>query len=139
MRRAAALPPYRACLLGSINLARFVKNPFEENAELDMDELARVVPLAIRMMDNVVDASKFPLPEQAHEAQAKRRIGLGITGLADALIFCGLRYGAPDAVAMTEKWMAAPRHSYLASVDLAKEKGAFHCLTQRISIWPADQ
>ena len=120
------LPPYGACLLGSINLARFVKNPFEENAELDMDELARVVPLAIRMMDNVVDASKFPLPEQAHEAQAKRRIGLGITGLADALIFCGLRYGAPDAVAMTEKWMAAlRRHSYLASVDLAKEKGAF--------------
>ena len=120
------LPPYGACLLGSINLARLVKNPFEENAELDMDELARVVPLAVRMMDNVVDASKFPLPEQAHEAQAKRRIGLGITGLADALIFCGLRYGAPEAVAMTEKWMAAlRRHSYLASVDLAKEKGAF--------------
>ncbi|WP_028466032.1 adenosylcobalamin-dependent ribonucleoside-diphosphate reductase [Nisaea denitrificans] len=120
------LPPYGACLLGSINLARFVKNPFEENAELDLDELARVVPLAVRMMDNVVDTSKFPLPEQAHEAQAKRRIGLGVTGLADALIFCGLRYGSPEAVAMTEKWMAAlRRHSYLASVDLAKEKGAF--------------
>jgi ribonucleoside-diphosphate reductase alpha chain len=120
------LPPYGACLLGSINLARFVKNPFEENAELDMDELARVVPLAVRMMDNVVDASKFPLPEQKHEAETKRRIGLGVTGLADALIFCGLRYGSPEAVAATEKWMAAlRRHAYLASVQLAKEKGPF--------------
>ncbi|UUX48181.1 adenosylcobalamin-dependent ribonucleoside-diphosphate reductase [Nisaea acidiphila] len=120
------LPPYGACLLGSINLARFVKNPFEENAELDLDELARVVPLAVRMMDNVVDASKFPLPEQKHEAETKRRIGLGVTGLADALIFCGLRYGSTEAVEATEKWMAAlRRHAYLASVDLAKEKGAF--------------
>jgi len=120
------LPPYGACLLGSINLARFVKNPFEENAELDLDELARVVPLAVRMMDNVVDASKFPLPEQKHEAETKRRIGLGVTGLADALIFCGLRYGSPEAVEATEKWMAAlRRHAYLASVELAKEKGPF--------------
>ena len=78
------------------------------------------------MMDNVVDASRFPLPEQAAEAQAKRRIGLGVTGLADALLMCGLRYGSDEAVAATEDWMhAIAREAYLASVDLAREKGAF--------------
>src|SRR3546814_17572518 len=78
------------------------------------------------MMDNVVDVSRFPLAQQADEARAKRRIGLGVTGLADALIFCGLRYGSPAAVAITERWMALlRRHAYLASVELAREKGAF--------------
>ncbi len=78
------------------------------------------------MMDNVVDASKFPLEAQALEAQNKRRIGLGVTGLADALLMVGLRYGAEDAAAQTGAWMKAiARSAYLASVDLAKEKGAF--------------
>jgi ribonucleoside-diphosphate reductase alpha chain len=78
------------------------------------------------MMDNVVDASRFPLPAQAAEAQAKRRIGLGVTGLADALLMVGQRYGSEKAAEMTEAWMhAIARASYLASVDLAKEKGAF--------------
>jgi ribonucleoside-diphosphate reductase alpha chain len=78
------------------------------------------------MMDNVVDASRFPLPEQAAEAQAKRRIGLGVTGLADALLMVGLRYGSEEAAAQTEAWMhRIARAAYLASVDLAKEKGAF--------------
>jgi ribonucleoside-diphosphate reductase alpha chain len=77
-------------------------------------------------MDNVVDASRFPLPEQAAEARAKRRIGLGVTGLADALLMLGLRYGSPEAAAQTEDWMKAiARAAYLASVDLAKEKGPF--------------
>ncbi|HXP13542.1 MAG TPA: ribonucleotide reductase N-terminal alpha domain-containing protein, partial [Stellaceae bacterium] len=88
------LPPYGACLLGSINLAALVLEPFTDKAHLDMPELEKLVPLAVRMMDNVVDASRFPLPEQAHEAKAKRRIGLGVTGLADALIMCGQRYGS---------------------------------------------
>ena len=120
------LPPYGACLLGSINMAKLVKNPFEANAKLDPKALDDLVRMAVRMMDNVVDASRFPLPEQEAEARAKRRIGLGVTGLADALLMMGLRYGAPEAAAQTETWMKAiARSAYLASVDLAKEKGAF--------------
>jgi ribonucleoside-diphosphate reductase alpha chain len=120
------LPPYGACLLGSINLAVLVKEPFTDQARLDMDELERLVPLAVRMMDNVVDVSRFPLEQQTQEAKAKRRIGLGVTGLADALILCGLRYGSAKAVATTERWMKAiERAAYLASAELAREKGAF--------------
>jgi ribonucleoside-diphosphate reductase alpha chain len=120
------LPPYGACLLGSINLARLVRDPFEETARLDMDELARVVRMAVRMMDNVVDVSRFPLEEQDHEAKAKRRIGLGVTGLADALIMCRTRYGSERAVKLAGEWTAQiQREAYLASVDLAEEKGAF--------------
>ena len=120
------LPPYGACLLGSVNLARLVREPFEDGAVLDLPALDELVRVAIRMMDNVVDASRFPLPEQAAEAQAKRRIGLGVTGLADALLMLGLRYGSEEAAAATEAWTRAiARSAYLASVDLAKEKGAF--------------
>ncbi|MDA7429668.1 adenosylcobalamin-dependent ribonucleoside-diphosphate reductase [Primorskyibacter aestuariivivens] len=120
------LPPYGACLLGSVNLARLVEQPFEEAAALSEEKLTELVTMAIRMMDNVVDASKFPLEAQAQEAQAKRRIGLGVTGLADALLMVGLRYGSDEAAAQTEVWLKAiARASYLASVELAKEKGAF--------------
>ncbi|MCM0022247.1 MAG: adenosylcobalamin-dependent ribonucleoside-diphosphate reductase, partial [Tagaea sp.] len=120
------LPPYGACLLGSINLAALVRDPFTAQAALDDAELERIVPLAIRMMDNVTDVSRFPLEEQAKEAQAKRRIGLGVTGLADALILCGLRYGSEAAVAQTERWMARIRTlAYSASVELARLKGPF--------------
>jgi ribonucleoside-diphosphate reductase alpha chain len=120
------LPPYGACLLGSINLARLVKDPFGPGAGLDVAALGDLVATAIRMMDNVVDASNFPLEQQAQEAQAKRRIGLGVTGLADALLMVGLEYGTDEAAAMAETWLKQiARASYLASVDLAKEKGAF--------------
>jgi ribonucleoside-diphosphate reductase alpha chain len=120
------LPPYGACLLGSVNLAALVKAPFTAEAALDEAELDRIVPLAVRMMDNVTDVSRFPLPAQQDEAKAKRRIGLGVTGLADALIMCGVRYGSAAAVALTERWMARIRdRAYLASVDLAREKGPF--------------
>ncbi|PSK85001.1 ribonucleoside-diphosphate reductase class II [Limimaricola soesokkakensis] len=120
------LPPYGACLLGSINLAKLVKNEFETGAKLDEAELDDLVAMAVRMMDNVVDASNFPLPAQAEEARNKRRIGLGVTGLADALLMVGLRYGSDEAAAQTEAWMKRiARASYLASVELAKEKGAF--------------
>jgi ribonucleoside-diphosphate reductase alpha chain len=120
------LPPYGACLLGSINLATLVKDAFEPGAALDIAALDHLVRVAVRMMDNVVDASRFPLPEQQAEAKAKRRIGLGVTGLADALLMVGLRYGSDDAACMTEVWMKAiARAAYLASVDLAQEKGAF--------------
>jgi ribonucleoside-diphosphate reductase alpha chain len=120
------LPPYGACLLGSINLASLVIDPFEADAHLDLEALERLVPLAVRMMDNVVDVSRFPLDQQLEEAKAKRRIGLGVTGLADALIMCGVRYGAAPAVALTESWMKAiERAAYLASAALAAEKGPF--------------
>ena len=86
----------------------------------------RWCPTAVRMMDNVIDISRFPLPQQQEEARQKRRIGLGVTGLADALIMCGLRYGSPEAVAATESWLGAiQRAAYLASAALAAEKGAF--------------
>lgn len=120
------LPPYGACLLGSINLATLVKGAFEAESSMDMAALDHLVRVAVRMMDNVVDASRFPLPEQQAEAQAKRRIGLGVTGLADALLMVGLRYGSEDAARVTEIWMhAIARAAYLASVDLACEKSAF--------------
>jgi ribonucleoside-diphosphate reductase alpha chain len=120
------LPPYGACLLGSINLARLVEDPFGKAARIDEDALDGLVATAVRMMDNVVDASRFPLPQQAAEARAKRRIGLGVTGLADALLMLGLRYGSDAAVAQTEAWMKRiARAAYLASVEIAKEKGPF--------------
>src|SRR5690606_1675136 len=123
---APPLPPYGACLLGSINLAALVRNPFEAEAEIDPAALDGLVRIAVRMLDNAIDVSRFPLPEQQAEARAKRRIGLGVTGLADALIMCGARYGSSAAVALTEQWMRAiQRSAYLASTELAAEKGAF--------------
>ena len=120
------LPPYGACLLGSINMARLVSKPFAKGANLDEAGMADLVATAVRMMDNVVDASRFPLEAQRREAEAKRRIGLGVTGLADALLMVGLRYGSEEAAAQTEIWMhQIARAAYLASVELAKEKGAF--------------
>jgi ribonucleoside-diphosphate reductase alpha chain len=120
------LPPYGACLLGSVNLAVLVKEPFTPQARLDTEALERLVPIAVRMLDNVIDVSRFPLPQQEQEAKAKRRIGLGVTGLADALIFCGVRYGSPEAVKLTRDWLGAvQRLSYLASADIAAEKGGF--------------
>ena len=120
------LPPYGACLLGSINLAKLVKNPFGDDAHLDLDELAALTKAAIRMLDNAIDVSRFPLDAQRAEAQAKRRIGLGVTGLADALIFCRSRYGSAESIALIEAWLSTLSHAaYAASAELAKEKGAF--------------
>ncbi len=120
------LPPYGACLLGSINLARLVEAPFERGAHLSAAALQDLVATAVRMMDNGVDASNFPLEAQALEARNKRRIGLGVTGLADALLMLGLRYGSEAAARQTEDLLhAIARAAYLASVQLAKEKGAF--------------
>jgi ribonucleoside-diphosphate reductase alpha chain len=120
------LPPYGACLLGSINLAKLVRNPFEANAALDLEALEKLTASAIRMMDNAVDVSRFPLEAQAAEARAKRRIGLGVTGLADALIFCKTRYGSLDSLILIRTWLATmSRAAYRASIELAREKGAF--------------
>ncbi|HSH28254.1 MAG TPA: ribonucleoside-diphosphate reductase, adenosylcobalamin-dependent, partial [Wenzhouxiangella sp.] len=120
------LPPYGACLLGSVNLAAMVEEPFTEAAHIDTQALSRLVHTAIRMMDDTIDVSRFPLPQQAQEAEAKRRIGLGVTGLADALIMCGARYGAEESLALIHRWMETLRNAaYAASIALAKEKGPF--------------
>jgi ribonucleoside-diphosphate reductase alpha chain len=120
------LPAYGACLLGSINLTRFVDHPFEAGADINVDRLSSRVAVAVRFLDNIIDVSNYPLRQQRAEARTKRRIGLGLTGLADALIMCGSTYGSPDAVARAGRWMAAvQRAAYLASADLAAEKGSF--------------
>jgi ribonucleoside-diphosphate reductase alpha chain len=120
------LPPHGACLLGSINLAQLVDKPFTAEARLDEARLEALTGTAVRFLDNAIDISNYPLPAQKEEAKAKRRIGLGVTGLADALILCGVRYGSPEGVALAERWMAAiERAAYLASAELAREKGAF--------------
>lgn len=120
------LPPYGACLLGSINLAKLVEHPFDKNAYLDVSQLEDLVSTAVRMMDNVIEVSQFPLEAQKLEAKNKRRIGLGVTGLADALLMVGLRYGSDEAVKKTEEWMKTiARSAYNASINLAEEKGAF--------------
>ncbi|MEM9122455.1 MAG: adenosylcobalamin-dependent ribonucleoside-diphosphate reductase [Pseudomonadota bacterium] len=120
------LPPYGACLLGSINLARLVRHPFTDKAAIDRAELETLVETAVRMMDNVIDISGYPLEAQAHEARAKRRIGLGVTGLADALIQTRTRYGSPASLALIDQWMGwISETAYVVSADLAREKGAF--------------
>jgi len=125
------LPPYGACLLGSINLAKLVEEPFEDDAGINQKILESLVGTAVRMMDNVVDVSKFPLPQQQREARAKRRIGLGVTGLADALVMMGLRYGSDEAASQTEMWLKQIAHAaYRASADIAREKGAFPLFDQ---------
>jgi ribonucleoside-diphosphate reductase alpha chain len=120
------LPPYGACLLGSINLAKLVDRPFTDEASLDETELARLTAIAVRFLDDVIDISRFPLEAQAAEARAKRRIGLGVTGLADALIFCRTRYGSAESLALIERWLRIVRdEAYRTSAKLAQEKGAF--------------
>ena len=120
------LPPYGACLLGSINLAKMVKEPFSDNAVLDKSLLKEIISIAVRMMDNVIDVSRFPLMAQEKEASSKRRIGLGVTGLADALLMKGYRYGSDEAASLTEEWLhLIAREAYLSSIELAKEKGPF--------------
>jgi len=120
------LPSYGACLLGSINLAKLVDRPFTEEARLDEAQLAKLARVAVRFLDDVIDISRFPLAAQEHEAKQKRRIGLGVTGLADALIFCRTRYGSSRSLALIERWLRIVRDSaYAASAELAAEKGPF--------------
>ncbi|MFN3746155.1 MAG: adenosylcobalamin-dependent ribonucleoside-diphosphate reductase [Hyphomicrobiaceae bacterium] len=120
------LPPYGACLLGSINLAALVRDPFTAAARIDEARIAELVPAAVRFLDNMIDLSHYPLEAQRREAKAKRRIGLGITGLGDALVMCGLRYDAPEARALAERIMAGiAARAYEASAEIAADKGAF--------------
>lgn len=123
------LPPYGACDLGSLNLTAFVDAPFARDARLDLAALADAAALAVRFLDNVIDVSRYPLPAQAQEARFKRRVGLGITGLADALVLLGLDYDSEAARQLAERAMRTVRDAaYRASIDLAREKGAFPAL-----------
>jgi len=120
------LPPYGCCCLGSINLTRFVKSSFLPEAEFDFTGLGKTVATAVRMLDNVLDLTAWPLDKQHIEAQSKRRIGLGFTGLGDAMIMLGLRYdpdAARDFAGKAAQFMRD--QAYQASADLAQERGAF--------------
>jgi ribonucleoside-diphosphate reductase alpha chain len=120
------LPPYGACDLGSLNLTAFVDSPFAADARLDLDALAAAAALAVRFLDDIVDVSRYPLPAQAEQARHTRRIGLGITGLADALVMLGLDYASEAARALAAQAMQTIRDAaYRTSVGLAQEKGAF--------------
>ncbi|HUW36313.1 MAG TPA: adenosylcobalamin-dependent ribonucleoside-diphosphate reductase [Rhodocyclaceae bacterium] len=120
------LPPYGCCCLGSINLTLFVTAPFSDQASFDYAAFGRVIDTSVRMLDDVLDATHWPLEQQQAEARAKRRVGLGFTGLGDALIMMGKRYDTQDARDTATKISEFMRdRAYLASVELAKERGAF--------------
>ncbi|NMG74757.1 adenosylcobalamin-dependent ribonucleoside-diphosphate reductase [Aromatoleum diolicum] len=120
------LPPYGCCDLGSINLTPFIKHPFTDKAEFDYAGFGKVVDVAIRMLDNVLDVTHWPLEQQENEAQSKRRVGLGFTGLGDALIMLCKRYDTAEARTVATKISEYMRdRAYLASIELAKERGAF--------------
>ena len=120
------LPPHGACDLGSINLTSFVRQPFSERAQFDMDNFCGLVQVAARMMDNVISISEYPLAPQAEQALGSRRVGLGITGLADALIMLGYRYGSESSLKFAQSLLKALCHTaYCTSINLAKEKGVF--------------
>jgi ribonucleoside-diphosphate reductase alpha chain len=120
------LPPYGCCCLGSIDLTRFIDNPFAQEARFDQTAFAEIVRIATRMLDNVLDVTVWPLPQQQHEARSKRRIGLGFTGLGDALVMLNLRYDTQEARNMARQIAETMRDTaYDTSVELAQERGAF--------------
>jgi len=120
------LPPYGACDLASLNLTRFVREPFTPGARIDVDAIAATVPVAVRFLDDVIDVSRFPLEAQATMARRTRRIGLGVTGLADALIMCGLHYDSDEGRAQAATILRLMRDTaYASSIELAGERGSF--------------
>jgi ribonucleoside-diphosphate reductase alpha chain len=120
------LPPYGCCCLGSIDLTRFIRDPFQEKASFDFERFGKNIEVAIRMLDNVLDVTAWPLEQQKDEAMAKRRVGLGFTGLGDALIMLRLRYDTDEARQSAARIAESMRdHAYRASVELARERGAF--------------
>ncbi|WP_427773875.1 adenosylcobalamin-dependent ribonucleoside-diphosphate reductase [Comamonas thiooxydans] len=120
------LPPYGCCDLGPVILTRFVREAFTPQAFFDMEAFRAAVAVQVRMLDNVLDATVWPLPEQQREAQQKRRIGVGFTGLGDALILLGLHYASDAGLQQAASIARAMRDAaYAASVELAREKGAF--------------
>ncbi len=123
------LPPYGACDLGSLNLTRFVEHPFEKKAQVNFEALADAAQLAVRMLDNVIEASGYPLEQQRTQVMRTRRVGLGVTGLADALMMLGIRYGIPQSFETAALVMRTLCHAaYRSSIRLAAEKGCFPAL-----------
>lgn len=120
------LPYYGACPLASINLATLISAPFSASASLDFSKLEKAVKVGIRFLDNIIDLSRYPHKKHQEEAMGKRRIGLGVTGLADALAMCGVRYGCPESIELVRRWMNHVKIiSYKSSIGLSKERGAF--------------
>ena len=120
------LPPYGACDLGSLNLTQFVRDPFTPRAAVDESDLVATAEVATRLLDDVINASRFPLPQQEESAHGSRRIGLGITGLADTLIMLGLHYGDGAAQEFAARMIRLVCHAtYRTSVALSREKGPF--------------
>ncbi len=120
------LPPYGCCCLGSINLTPFVREPFSAKASFDFDAFGKVIDVSVRMLDNVLDTTHWPLDQQSNEAASKRRVGLGFTGLGDALIMLGKRYdstAARDAARDISIYLRD--RAYRASSELAVERGPF--------------
>ena len=135
------MPPYGACLLGSFNMVKYVG----ENG-IDYDKLKSDIPHVVRAMDNIIDIGVYPLPEQEEEGKNKRRMGLGVTGLANAIEYAGHPYATDDFIRKTEEVLELIRdESYRASVELAKEKGSFplfdadkYCESKFIKRLPVD-
>jgi len=128
----APLPPYGACDLASLELSRFVLDPFTPEARWDLRGLEEVAAIGVRLLDDVIDASSVPLPAQAEAMQATRRIGLGVTGLADALILMGLPYDAPEGRNAAAEALATICHAaYRTSIGLARERGPFPALDRK--------
>lgn len=120
------LPPDGCCNLGAVNLARMVQDPFTEDARFDFQLLKQITSIGVRFLDNVIDVTRYPLPSQEVEEHTKRRIGIGITGLANALAQMGLRYGSPDSIELTDKIMRTLKETaYTASSVLARDRGSF--------------
>jgi len=120
------LPGYGCCDLGSVNLTAFVVDPFGANPSFDFERMCEVAAIGVRMLDLVLDATEWPLPQQAAESQAKRRIGLGFLGLGSALVMLGLRYDSDEGRAMAARIAETLRDAaYATSVELACEKGPF--------------
>src|SRR5687768_13156599 len=120
------LPPYGCCCLGSIDLTKYISAPFAPEAKFDFERFGKVVETSVRMLDNVLEVTAWPLEQQHKEAMAKRRVGLGFTGLGDALIMLRLKYDTDEARAMAARISESMRdHAYRASAALAKERGAF--------------
>jgi ribonucleoside-diphosphate reductase alpha chain len=131
------LPPYGSCLLGSINLTRFVRQPFGEHADFDWQEFRRVVKVFTRMLDNVVEVNGLPLAQQREEIHRKRRHGMGFLGLGSTITMLGLRYGSPKAVEFTEQvTRELALAGWEAGLELAREKGPAPIMLEEFTVTP---
>ena len=123
------LPAWGCCLLGSVNLTKFVEEPFSRAAHIDHKKLSNVVSTAVRMLDNVIELSRYPLPQQEKQEKSKRRMGIGITGLGDVFAFLRTKYGSQESLDITTEIMkSVTETAYESSIELAKEKGSFPAL-----------